>query len=109
MPSALQTATVQSATLNITSGILAQLLTSYRKSALLHNASLLNPLGLDFVPILQILIFSLLSTPLNFQWQAYLERRFPGYPADKGKQKLKVDDDGKVSYGSSIGIGYAYD
>ena len=98
MPSALEAATIQSALLNITSSILAQLLTSYRKAKPLHAKSLLNPLGLDFLPIAQILIFSLLSTPPNFLWQAYLERRFPGYPVDKGKQKLKVDDDGKVSH-----------
>lgn len=96
MPSPIQTATLQSAILNITSSILAQLLTAYRESTLGASSTALNPLGLDFVPILQFLILSLVLTPPNFKWQQFLERTFPGYPAKAGKQKLKVDDNGKV-------------
>ncbi|MCJ1250774.1 hypothetical protein MMC30_008002 [Trapelia coarctata] len=33
-------------------------------------------------------------TPPNFLWQEYLEKTFPGYPVQKGKQKMKVDEDG---------------
>ncbi|MCJ1311270.1 hypothetical protein MMC25_004941 [Agyrium rufum] len=95
MPSALQTATTQAAVLNITSSVLAQLLTAYRSGGLPGEPSLLNPLGLDFVPIVHFLIYSLLSTPPNYLWQQYLEKQFPGYPTGKRKQKIKVDDDGK--------------
>jgi len=96
MPSHLQTATIQAAILNITSSILAQLLTLYRSSALGAKSSALNPLGLDFVAILQYLITCLILTPPNFLWQEYLEKTFPGFPIQKGKQKMKVDEDGNV-------------
>ncbi len=96
MPSHLQTATIQAAILNITSSILAQLLTFYRSSTLGAKSSALNPLGLDFVAVLQYLITCLILTPPNFLWQEYLEKTFPGYPIQKGKQKMKVDEDGNV-------------
>ncbi|MCJ1476095.1 hypothetical protein MMC13_004760 [Lambiella insularis] len=95
MPSPLQTATIQAAVLNVTSSVLAQLLTAYRRSSFNPSSSSLNPLGLDFVAIIQYLICTLLLTPPNFIWQGFLERTFPGYPIQKGKQKLKVDEDGK--------------
>lgn len=98
MPSHLQTATIQAAVLNVTSSILAQLLTSYRKRHLASSASAVNPLSLQLAPIIQFLIFCLVSTPPNFLWQEYLERKFPAYPVQQGKPKLKLDDDGKVSY-----------
>lgn len=44
----------------------------------------------------------MLLTPPNFKWQEFLEETFPGYPIQKDKQKLKVDEDGKV-YKNSIG------
>ena len=97
MPSQLQTVTIQAAILNVTSSILAQLMTSYRKGKFASTASPLNPLSLRFGPIFQFLIFCLLSTPPNFLWQEYLEKKFPGYPVQQGKQKLKLDDGGKVS------------
>lgn len=93
MPSSLQNATIQAAILNITGSILAQLLKSYRHSTPASASSTFNPLGLEFIPILQFLIFALVSTPPNYMYQEFLERRFPGYP---GKQKLKVDENGKV-------------
>ena len=93
-------ATIQAAVLSTTSAILAQLLTSYRDSTLLASSSTLNPLGLDYIPILQFLVFTLLNTPPNFLWQEFLEKKFPGYPTEQGKQKLKIDDGGKVSFQS---------
>ena len=98
MPSELRKATIQAAVLNVTSSVLAQLLRMYRTGVAPSAASTssLNPLGLNPAPILQFLVFCLLSTPPNYLWQAYLERRFPGYPSDADKQKVKVDDDGKV-------------
>ena len=97
MPSHLQKATIQAAILNVTSSVLAQIFKSYRKSGSNEvTANAVNPFGLEFVPIAQFLIFCLLSTPPNFLFQQFLERRFPGYPTEKGKQKLKVDEGGKV-------------
>ena len=96
MPSHLQTATIQAAVLNISSSVLAQLLTAYRNPGPGASSSSLNPLGLDFVAILQYLISNLILTPPNFLWQEYLEKTFPGYPVQKGKQKMKVDEDGNV-------------
>ena len=106
MPSHLQSATIQAAILNISSSVLAQLLTAYRNADSGTSSSSLNPLGLDFVAILQYLISNLLLTPPNFLWQEYLEKTFPGYPVQKGKQKMKVDEDGNVRlpYSSSIGM-----
>ncbi|KAL9122348.1 MAG: hypothetical protein Q9187_001101 [Circinaria calcarea] len=95
MPSHLQTATIQAAVLNVTSSILAQLMTSYRKRHFASSASAVNPLSLQLTPIIQFLIFCLLSTPPNFLWQEYLEREFPGYPVQQGKPKFKLDDEGK--------------
>ena len=97
MPSHLQKATIQAAILNVTSSVLAQVFKSYGKSGPgAVTASTLNPLGLDIVPIIQFLIFCLLSTPPNFLFQQFLESRFPAYPTQKGKQKLKIDDGGEV-------------
>ncbi|MCJ1314999.1 hypothetical protein MMC15_000313 [Xylographa vitiligo] len=95
MSSPLQTATLQAALLNITSSIIAQLLLAYRGSSFGTSSSVLNPLGLDFIAILQYLASTLLLTPPNFKWQEYLEAAFPGYPEQKGKQKIKLDNDGK--------------
>ena len=98
MLSPLQTATLQSAILNITSSVLAQLLTAYRTSTVGASSTALNPLGLHFAPIFQFFILSLLLTPPNFKWQQFLERKFPAYPSHNGKQKIKVDDeDGQVT------------
>lgn len=97
MPSQLQTVTIQAAILNVTSSILAQLMTAYRKGSFASTASTANPLSLQVVPIIQFLVFCLLSTPPNFLWQELLEVKFPGYPVQQGKPKLKLDDDGKVS------------
>ena len=99
MLSPLQTATLQSAILNITSSVLAQLLTAYRTSTVGASSTALNPLGLKFTPILQFFILSLLLTPPNFKWQQFLERKFPARPGYNGKQKIKVDDeDGQVIF-----------
>lgn len=41
-------------------------------------------------PVLAFLIFTFISTPPNFLWQQFLERRFPGYIV----QKLEADEKG---------------
>ncbi|MCJ1336718.1 hypothetical protein MMC09_001996 [Bachmanniomyces sp. S44760] len=95
MPSPIQTATIQAAVLNLISSFLAQVLTSYRSSSSASGTSTFQSVELNYTKIIQFLIYTLISTPPNFLWQQYLERQFPAYPLHKGKQKLKVDDDGK--------------
>ena len=96
MPSQIQKATVQASILNVTSSVLAQLLQAYRKSSFPPSSSASSLYGLQLLPILQFLFWCLLSTPPNFMWQEFLEKHFPGYPAQRDKQKIKVDDGGKV-------------
>ncbi|MCJ1408420.1 hypothetical protein MMC19_002495 [Ptychographa xylographoides] len=86
---------IQSASLNIASSILAQLITSYRSgkaSVLASPQSSL--LSIDLWAVFQYLIPNLLLTGPNVQWQQLLENTFPGYPIRKGKQKIKIDEDG---------------
>ena len=96
MLSAVRAATLQAALLNVTSVIIAQLLARYRGPGVAVTTSAWNPLGLEFLPILQFLSLSLVLTPPNVLWQQFLEQTFPGYPHTKEKQNLKVDDDGEV-------------
>ncbi|QUC18102.1 uncharacterized protein UV8b_02343 [Ustilaginoidea virens] len=61
-------ATLQAALLGATSNILAQLIEAYRKQAALR---------VDWIPVFQFLLFSIISTPPNFIWQDFLESTFP--------------------------------
>ncbi|TKA68124.1 hypothetical protein B0A49_06741 [Cryomyces minteri] len=70
MDSPIVKATLQSAVLSATSNVLAQIFTAYRE----HK-----PFSLDPTPILQFVLFSLLTCPPNFLWQQWLEDSFPGY------------------------------
>ncbi|KAK7451876.1 hypothetical protein CaCOL14_003689 [Colletotrichum acutatum] len=79
------TATLQSAALSGTSNILAQVLTAYQTD---------KQLVIDWVPVFQFIIFTLLSTPPNFLWWVsqralvfhhhgslfYLHARYASYP-----------------------------
>lgn len=72
--------TMQAASLAGLSNLLAQIIQAYRS----HN-----PLLLDYVTLLQFVIYSLLSTPPNILWQEYLEEKFPADVVDeKGNKKL---------------------
>lgn len=73
MPPAIVTATIQSTILSLASCLVAVYLSS------------------STPPVLALVTFSLLSTPPNFLWQQYLERKFPGYYT----RKIEIDDDGK--------------
>ena len=92
----IQKATLQASVLNVLSTILAQFVKAFRRSTPSSTSSSLNPLDLELLPIFQFLFCALATTPPNFLWQEYLERQLPGYPPDPDKQKIKVDDDGKV-------------
>ncbi|KAL8829139.1 MAG: hypothetical protein Q9170_006299 [Blastenia crenularia] len=36
-------------------------------------------------PIIALVVFAILATPPNFQWQQYLERKLPGYTVEKNE------------------------
>ncbi|KAK0749202.1 hypothetical protein B0T18DRAFT_99723 [Schizothecium vesticola] len=61
-------ATLQTAFLNALSNVIAQVITAQKD----HT-----PLTLNWTPILQFLLFGLISTPPNFLWQDFLESTFP--------------------------------
>ncbi|WYZ39127.1 hypothetical protein EsH8_III_001041 [Colletotrichum jinshuiense] len=63
-------ATLQSAALSGTSNLLAQALTAYQTD---------KQLVIDWVPVFQFIIYTLVSTPPNFMWQGFLEESFPAY------------------------------
>lgn len=50
-------------------------------------------------PILALIIYSILSTPLNFKWQQYLEKWLPGYKVEKH------ESGGEVKGGAAAGGG----
>ncbi|KAG6041326.1 hypothetical protein E4U41_004978 [Claviceps citrina] len=61
-------ATLQAAALGAVSNVLAQGIRCWREDT---------PLEVDWIPVFQFLIFSIISTPPNFIWQEYLESAFP--------------------------------
>ncbi|KAJ4416636.1 hypothetical protein N0V82_006646 [Gnomoniopsis sp. IMI 355080] len=67
-PSPLVSATLQSALLSATSNILAQAITAYRSE---------KAFTIDWVPVFQFFLFTVVSTPPNFLWQEFLESTFP--------------------------------
>ncbi|KAG5992040.1 hypothetical protein E4U54_003758 [Claviceps lovelessii] len=59
---AIFSATLQAALLGGVSNVLAQLIGCYRKNTTLE---------VDWIPVFQFLIFSIVSTPPNFIWYGY--------------------------------------
>jgi len=72
MPPAIMTATVQASILSFASCLVAMYVSSSKP------------------PVFALVIYALLSTPPNFLWQQYIEKKFPGYST----RKIEVDDDG---------------
>lgn len=66
--SPIATATIQAAVLGATSNIVAQAITAYRSD---------KPYIVDWVPVFQFLLFTVVSTPPNFMWQGFLESSYP--------------------------------
>ncbi|KUI62135.1 PXMP2/4 family protein 3 [Cytospora mali] len=66
--SPITTATIQSAILGATSNIVAQAITAYRGD---------KPFIVDWVPVFQFFLFTIVSTPPNFMWQDSLETAYP--------------------------------
>ena len=53
------------------------------------------------LPILQFMVFSIISCPPNFKWQQFLEHKFPGYTVaepikDKDKPVSEQDPVGRT-------------
>ena len=84
MQNAIIKATLQSAFLTLCSGLVATFLTPK------------NP------PIVALIIFSIVSTPPNYLWQQYLERKLPGYQVEKHESNGEVK--GAQSVGGGITI-----
>ncbi|PHH77779.1 hypothetical protein CDD80_203 [Ophiocordyceps camponoti-rufipedis] len=70
-------ATVQAALLGALSNVLAQLLAAEGSK------------GVNWIPVLQFLLFSIISTPPNYLWQEFLESTYPAHPR-KNKGSLSV-------------------
>ena len=68
LPSPLASAVVQAVSISATANIVAQLLSEYRNE---------KPLSVDLGKFTRFLIISILMAPLNYCWQALLERTFP--------------------------------
>ncbi|OAQ67035.1 hypothetical protein VFPPC_16105 [Pochonia chlamydosporia 170] len=71
-------ATLQAALLGATSNILAQLIDAYKTN---------KPFEVNWIPVFQFLMFSIISTPPNFLWQDFLESSFPA--RSKGELSLR--------------------
>ncbi|KAK2047836.1 Mpv17/PMP22 family protein [Colletotrichum somersetense] len=89
-PSPIVTATLQSAVLSGTSNLLAQALTAYQTDS---------PLVIDWVPVFQFVLYTIISTPPNFMWQGFLEETFPAYhvsPTKDAVASAAANDDKKL-------------
>ncbi|KAI4196616.1 MAG: hypothetical protein LQ350_006439 [Teloschistes chrysophthalmus] len=84
MSALLVKATLYSAVLTLCSALIATFLTPK------------NP------PIVALVIFSIFSTPLNFSWQQYLERKLPGYRVEKHEANDQVK--GGTSGGGGVTV-----
>jgi hypothetical protein len=71
MSSPIVSATMQSAFLGGLSNVLAQVIAAYRSN---------DAVEINWIPVFQFLLYSVLNTPINFLWQEFLESTFPAYP-----------------------------
>ncbi|KAF7195534.1 Protein SYM1 [Pseudocercospora fuligena] len=85
MPSPIVTASLQAGVLSAISNVLAQLITC-------HQAGI--TYTLNIVELLQFVIYSVLSCPPNYLWQAFLEAQFPAYARElpQSEKELIVDE-----------------
>ncbi|KAL7947197.1 hypothetical protein V8C42DRAFT_279263 [Trichoderma barbatum] len=81
-PSPIIQATLQSSLLAALSNILAQAITAYRNN---------EAVTIDWVPVFQYVVFTIVSTPPNFLWQDFLESTFPAYPTPSKQQQPPSD------------------
>ena len=80
LQSPLVSAVLQSVSISATANIAAQLLSEYRNE---------KPLSLDLPRFSRFLIISIVMAPLNYCWQALLERTFP---AERSVRENSVDE-----------------
>jgi len=64
-------ATLQAALMNVVSNVLAQYIQSSKKGV---------ELEIDWIPVFQFILFAMLTAPLNYLWQDFLESTFPAHP-----------------------------
>ncbi|KAL7795892.1 hypothetical protein V8C37DRAFT_32480 [Trichoderma ceciliae] len=81
-------ATLQSSLLAALSNILAQAIAAYRNN---------DAVTIDWVPVFQFVVFTVVSTPPNFLWQDFLESTFPAYSSPP---EAKSPDSKKASSSS---------
>ncbi|KAJ4199324.1 hypothetical protein NW759_016150 [Fusarium solani] len=58
------------------------------------------PLIIDWVPVAQFIIWTIISTPPNYLWQDYLEQTFPAYhaaPTHAAAEKVLRSDDEAIN------------
>ncbi|KAK0613108.1 hypothetical protein B0T17DRAFT_398337 [Bombardia bombarda] len=86
-PSPVVTATIQAAIIGAVSNILAQAISAQKydvrsKQSPVRKKRGATPFTIDWVPVVQFLIYGAISTPPNFMWQEFLESTFPAsHPA----------------------------
>ncbi|KAF3941636.1 hypothetical protein ABW19_dt0200181 [Dactylella cylindrospora] len=76
-------AALQASLLSAFSNFLAQILAAWKET---------RPFELSFGPILRFFIFTFVTTPPNYKWQAFLENMFPTYPPVPSRESKKTDD-----------------
>ncbi|PWY83511.1 hypothetical protein BO70DRAFT_379306 [Aspergillus heteromorphus CBS 117.55] len=94
--SPLTTTFLQSTLLNALANILAQIIDHHWKAKdkfTLNNAALI-----------QFIIYGILIVPINFYWQRWLERRFPGFPFRRSSSSLSSS--AALAHGHGHGHGH---
>ncbi|KYK57325.1 Mpv17 / PMP22 family protein [Drechmeria coniospora] len=110
MPSPVVDATLQAAGLSLISNLCAQFIQAHQTQRLSCRAAVQQAPNLELRQLVRFLALQLITTPPNFQWQIYLEKRFPAYlPSTRGPRNKKDKDElelrsleeaARVGYGS---------
>ncbi|BDD61575.1 hypothetical protein MPDQ_004600 [Monascus purpureus] len=77
MPSPLTVTFIQSTILNIIANVLAQLIDQYKYA---HRNNKPFAFTLNTPALIQFTIYGIIVVPINFEWQKYIEAKFPGFP-----------------------------
>ncbi|KAK3330575.1 hypothetical protein B0H66DRAFT_544295 [Apodospora peruviana] len=72
-------ATIQSSIISGISNVLAQFIAAQREQ---------KSFIIDWVPVVQFIMFSIVTTPPNFMWQELLEASFPSYHIEPTKEAI---------------------
>lgn len=114
MPSPIVEATLQAAGLSTASNICAQYIDAYRHEVRARtgpfrvrarpghcptNPRAQRPFAFDQYQLVRFLLLTLLTTPPNFVWQQFLEKRFPAYVASVYKRSDEVTELEKAEEG----------